>query len=178
MNKLSVLEQAKELLSSLIPAVSRTFNGQEEVGVAGFVDVYVKRANGDIENYGRHNLLNNGHKDKIFDFMYDGQSNASYAMKYVALTNAAITPAAADTTLTSEIAANGLTRAVGTYSHTVSTSTGTVTKTFTATGAQSAQAGALFSASSVGTMGHQATFTSVSLQTNDQLTVTWVITIS
>ncbi len=48
----------------------------------------------------------------------------------------------------------------------------TLTKTFTATGAQSAQAFGIFNASSVGTLFFEGTFTSASLVTNDTLAFT------
>lgn len=48
----------------------------------------------------------------------------------------------------------------------------TLAKTFTATGAQSAQAFGIFSASSSGTMCFEGTFTQVSLNTSDTLTLT------
>lgn len=48
----------------------------------------------------------------------------------------------------------------------------TLTKTFTATGAQSAQAFGIFNASSVGTLYYEGTFSSASLITNDTLAFT------
>ena len=53
-----------------------------------------------------------------------------------------------------------------------------MTKTFTATGSQSAQKAALFSAASSGSMHHVLSFTQRSLVTNDQLAVTFTITLS
>jgi hypothetical protein len=51
----------------------------------------------------------------------------------------------------------------------------TVTKTFTATGTQSAQAFGIFNASSSGTLGFEGTFTSASLVNNDTLSFTETI---
>lgn len=96
---------------------------------------------------------------------------------YIALTNTAITPAAGDTTLSGEISSNGLSRAQATYAHTSNATTFTLSKTFTATGTQSAQAGGVFTAASVGTMCYEDTFTSASLVSGDTLAVTWTITI-
>jgi len=93
---------------------------------------------------------------------------------YIALTNTAITPGAGDTTLSGEITSNGLGRAQGTV--TLPTGSGTQTTvdhTFTcSTGAQAAQACALFTAASVGVMNHELTFTQRSLQVGDTLQIT------
>jgi len=80
--------------------------------------------------------------------------------------------------LASEIAASGLSRAQGAYAHTVGQNTFTITKQFTATGAVSAQKAGLFTAAAAGTMLAETTFTSVSLQNGDTLTITWTITLS
>lgn len=53
---------------------------------------------------------------------------------FMALTSNATAPAATDTTLTSELAANGFTRALGTYSHTIGTTSYAVTHTFSCSG--------------------------------------------
>lgn len=103
---------------------------------------------------------------------------ATVGFCYIGLTNTAITPAAGDTTLSGEIAVNGLSRAIGTYAHTGGTTTTTIDKTFTATGTQSAQAAALFNASSAGTMNHELTFTQRNLINGDTLQVTYTITLS
>lgn len=55
-------------------------------------------------------------------------------IQYLALTADAVAPAIGDTTLASELAANGFTRAFGTYSHTASTAAFALAKTFTCTG--------------------------------------------
>jgi len=96
------------------------------------------------------------------------------ACLYIALTNDSTAPGATDTTLTSEIAASGLTRAVGSYTA-VSHTQYTVGKTFTATGTVSAQKAGLFTASSSGTMCFEDAFTSITLNNNDQLVFTWTV---
>lgn len=55
-------------------------------------------------------------------------------IQYLALTADAVAPNAADTTLTAELAANGFTRAFGTYSHTGGVASFSLAKTFTCTG--------------------------------------------
>ena len=88
-----------------------------------------------------------------FDLISSAVSNTSTqpaACNYIAVTNAAITPANTDTTLSGEITSNGLARAQGTYAHTNGQQTYTVSKVFTATGTQASQATGLFNASSAG----------------------------
>jgi hypothetical protein len=94
---------------------------------------------------------------------------------YIALSNTAITPAATDTSLSGEITANGLSRALGTVTHTSNATSYTLANTFTATGTQAAQAAAILNASSSGTMCFENTFTQASLVSGDTLTVTWTI---
>ena len=95
---------------------------------------------------------------------------------YIALTNTAITPNATDTSLSGEITANGLSRALGTVTHTSNATSYTLANTFTATGTQAAQAAAILNASSSGTMCFENTFTQASLASGDTLTVTWTVT--
>lgn len=99
-------------------------------------------------------------------------------LNYIALSNDTLTETSGSTTLSNEITLNGLGRAIGAYSHSNGASTATVSKTFTASGSQSAQKAALFSASSSGTMNHVLSFTQRSLISGDTLAITFTITIS
>ncbi len=100
-------------------------------------------------------------------------------LNYIALSNDTVTETSASTTLSNEIAANGLTRAIGAYAHTADADTSTIIKAFTASGAQSVKKAALFSASSGGTMNHVLALSATrSLITGDILTVTFTITIA
>ena len=100
-------------------------------------------------------------------------------LNYIALSNDTLTETATSTTLSTEIAANGLSRAQGAV--VLPTGAGTQTtvdKTFTCTTApQAAQKSALFTASAAGTMNHALAFTQRSLQVNDTLQVTFTITL-
>lgn len=132
--------------------------------------------------HANYNLVVNAGLNWLADIMGNTSTPAVNAQcNYIGLSNGAGTPAAGDTALATtvgtEITTNGLTRAQGTYAHTSNATTFTIAKTFTATGAQSAQAGAVFTAVSAGTMCYEDTFTSATLATNDTLTVTWTITI-
>jgi len=104
--------------------------------------------------------------------------NASGApAKYVAVTENTGSPSAGDTTLTGELASDGLTRAVGSYSHTSGVRSYTVSKVFTVTGGPHVVAkSALFDASSGGTMVFEALFsTTATVTSSDTLTVTWTV---
>lgn len=126
----------------------------------------------------RWNLITNAGRDFLHQQGYQTSGLGANGLNYIALTNTAITPGAGDTTLSGEISSNGLARAQGTVAHTAGTNTTTVTYTFTcATAPQAAQAAALFTASSLGTMNHELTFTQRSLQIGDQLVVTFTITL-
>jgi hypothetical protein len=150
--------------------------------INGFMSVFLKRADSDkwetiVEN--KHNLLTNGGRDFIHNQAYTNTSAGTQGSRYIAVTTDTGSPAAGDTTLTSEITTNGLGRAAATTNtHTAGTNTTTLGITFTATGAHTAvQKSALFNASSAGTMTHENTFTAVTLATNDQLQVTWTLTL-
>ena len=128
-----------------------------------------------------HNLLTNAGKDKIAAQLSSAgaAASATAVCKWIALTNTAITPAAGDTTLSGEITLNGLGRAAaGTLTHTNGTSTFVIANTFTATGTQASQAAGVFDASSTGNMCFENTYTQVTLNNTDTLTVTWTITLS
>lgn len=126
----------------------------------------------------RHNLDTNAGRDYIHDQSYTTGANTAW-FQYVAVSESTHTPAAGDTTLASEITdTNGLARAAGTGAHTAGTNTSTVTITFTATGTYTAvQLGALFTASSSGTMNNEAIFSSTNLNSGDGLQLTWTITL-
>jgi len=117
--------------------------------------------------------------DYTFLKTYGTTSNANEGLNYIALSNDTVTETTASTTLSTEIVANGLSRAIGAYAHTAGTSTATISKTFTcATASQAAQKAALFTASSAGTMHHVLSFTQRTLQVGDQLAVTFTITLT
>jgi len=124
-----------------------------------------------------YNVVTTAGVDFLFAQTY-GASPAANGLNYIALSNDTLTETSASTTLSNEIAANGLQRAQGSYAHSNGASTATVTKTFTATGTQSAQKAALFSQSSGGTMQHALAFTQRSLVASDTLAVTFTVTVT
>lgn len=99
---------------------------------------------------------------------------------WIALTTDGTAPAATDTTLTSELTANGLQRAQATYAHTTSANTYTLSKTYTSSDGtpRTIQKIGVFNAS--GTVGRLVFETAVSspptLVSGDQLTITETVT--
>lgn len=146
--------------------------------VHGYVTVSVLRGGQEIYHHEDHNLITNAGKDFI-SAQLGSTSAASNGANYIALSTNTAAPAATDTTLTGEITSGGLERSQGTYAHTNGQSTFTVSKTFTASATHTAvQKAGLFTAATGGTMMAENTFTSVSLASGDQLTITWTITLS
>jgi hypothetical protein len=141
--------------------------------VPNLVHVMARHANGRVfYDYTRHNLRTNAG----VNWQYSQMAGSPAAVcTYIALTNTAITAAATDTSLSGEITSNGLARTSGTTTHTANATSYTVSNTFTATATQAAQAAGLLNASTAGTMCFENTFTQVSLNANDTLTVTWTI---
>lgn len=124
------------------------------------------------------NLITNPGRIFLHKQGYDLSGLGANGLNYIALSNDTVTETATSTVLSNEIATNGLTRAQGAV--VLPTGSGNVTtvdKTFTASGSQSAQKAALFTASSVGTMNHVLAFTQRSLITSDTLQITFSITL-
>lgn len=126
------------------------------------------------------NLLTNVGRDKLHKLGYIDATALERGFGCIGLTESTITPAATDTILAGEITTNGLARAdASTKTHTSLTNTSTIEHTFTANAAFSTgvKAGALFNATSGGTMGHIFTFTNQPLVQFDQLRVSGVVTL-
>lgn len=124
------------------------------------------------------NLITNVGRIFLHQQGYGTTGLGANGLNYIALSNDPVTETGASTTLSNEIAANGLTRAQGTV--TLPTGSGnqtTIDHTFTASGTQSAQKAALFTASSSGTMNHVLGFTQRTLSTGDTLQITFTITL-
>ena len=116
------------------------------------------------------------------DFVADALGNSGgqpAAADYIAVSNDAGAPAPADTTLTGELAVDGLERAQGTYSHTPAATSYTIEHTFSVTGGpHTVQKAALLNAAVAGDMAFEALFgSSATVTTSDTLTVTWTINI-
>jgi len=131
-------------------------------------------------------MLTTAGKDFAASAMGDRSGSREAAADYIALTANSSSPAAGDTTLTSEIAtaSGGLIRAQATYAHTGGASTYTLTKTFTANGNDSLPVTiakmAVFNASSGGKMPWESLLSATATLTavGDSLQITETITIS
>lgn len=123
------------------------------------------------------NLITNAGRDFLHSQGYNTTGLGTNGLNFIALSNDTLTETATSTVLSNEITLNGLARAQGTYAHTAGTNTTTIDRTFTATGTQSAQKAALFTAASSGTMNHVLAFTQRSLIATDTLQITFTITL-
>jgi hypothetical protein len=101
-------------------------------------------------------------------------ANASQPVsaRWIGLTADATAPAAGDTTLSGEIVGGGFTRAVGTYAHTGSTASYTVSLTFTAASTATISKMGVFNAVTSGTLVFESLVAnSPTLVSGDTLTV-------
>lgn len=126
-----------------------------------------------------HNLLCNAGRDAFHNLVYVNAAAGTRGYGYIASTESTITPAVGDTTLTGEISTNGLARAdATTKTHTPGSNSTLLEHTFTASGSfTDVKASATFVASSAGTMGHIANFSTGSgtLIANDTLKISWTL---
>lgn len=151
-----------------------------------YISVYVRRYQGydpiidqsiyspwETVEYFKHNLLTDAGRDYVHSQIYTSTSALSRGAGFIAVTETNVTPAAGDTTLSGEVTTNGLARAdATTKTHTTGTNSTLIEHTYTASGAfTTVRAGALFTASSAGTMLHEFTFTSTALASGDQLKI-------
>ncbi len=126
-----------------------------------------------------YNLILNVGRVQMHRQVYGSSGLAANGFNYIAWTNDSGAPAAGDTTLTAEIATNGLTRAQGTVTLPVGAGNQTtVDKTFNLSGTQAIQKTALFDASSSGNMNHEIAFTPRSLANGDTIQATYTLTLA
>lgn len=123
------------------------------------------------------NLITLAGRDFLHTQGYATSGLGANGLNWIALSNDAVTENSSSTVLSNEIVSNGLQRQQGTVTHTPGTNTTTVAKEFTASGTQSAQKSALFTANSSGTMNHVLGFTQRALASGDKLTLTYTITL-
>jgi len=161
---------------------SNPSSGDTSSGISykGTVCVDVDRADGSHEDIGcKSNLLTNAGADAIKDYIGTGGGTA---FDYIALCNATAGCGAAalgSTTMENEYASAGLERVQGTYGSLSNSGNWSIYTTFTATedSIETNKTG-LFNSSSADTLLAENTFTLVTLQTSDQLTINWTITAS
>lgn len=164
-------------------------NTNENLSIKGSVTVDVVRDGKLIFHEVNHNLITNMGKNIISKQLFNNgngtiKTNPNGTL-FIALTSWTGASNATQTTLTAEILVSGLQRATATYNYVNSTSSTIVLrKLFTASGTLTAvQQAGLFNVPPSGaaaTTGLLAvnTFSSVNLITNDQITITWTITLS
>lgn len=102
------------------------------------------------------------------------------AANFIALTETATAPAAADTTLTGELAAGGFARAQAAYAHTAAAANYTLSKTFTSADAttRTLQKIGVFNAATTGTLVFETAIPSPpSLVSGDQVAITETVSI-
>jgi len=125
-----------------------------------------------------HNLLTDAGRDFLHQQGYATSGITTDGANYIAVSDDGGAPADGDTSLTGEITSGGLSRAQASVSHSAGNNTTELQNTFTATASHTnVQKSALFTAATSGTMVHEATFSAVNLENNDQLQVTWTITL-
>lgn len=156
----------------------RAYDYDEKAGVYLY-----KKVEEDVTAF---NLVTDGGRVAIHSYIYGTTAQRTSAglgtgLNFIGLSNDAAAPAAADTTLASELSGNGLTRAQATV--TLPTGSGTSTTiqnvfTYTGVTSQGVQKTALFDAASSGKMAHEIQFSQRTLFQNDTLTVTYSITLA
>jgi len=147
---------------------------QDSIKVHGHVDVYVKKTGAD-------SFVLVSSEDNLFvtagrNYWKGAAANSS---KYFSLSNDTGAPAANWVNIPAEITTNGLERALGTYADN-GTGAWNFTKTWTATGAQSARLVGLNYANVAndGTLTNAAQVASAELQVNDQLQVIYSVSVT
>ena len=127
------------------------------------------------------NLLTDAGRDLMHNACLKSSSQP-VGGQFIALTANTDIPADNNTSLAGELTSGALKRALATYSHSVGATTSTLVKTFTNdTGSAVAaivKSGVFNQLAVGGTLLFVNTFTTVTLQDNDQLQVTWTITIN
>lgn len=120
------------------------------------------------------NVLTNTGKDLIKDYI--GGAAAGAKVDFIGISNGT-PPAAGSTTLNNEITTCGFARAAGSYvSRSESNGNWSFSKVFTSTcNSILVNTTGIFNASSAGVLFAGNTFTDATLQSNDQLNVTWFI---
>ncbi len=177
------------MLALVLPgtALMSTMTTTDSVVPHGYVVVTVTRDGNEVYRHEDHNLITNAGKDFI-SAQIGSTSPGNNGANFIALSVNTAAPAAGDTALAGEITSGGLERSQGAYAHTNGQNTFTITEQFSATATHTAvQKAGLFTAAVTGTPGAggddgtmvaENTFSSVTLQNGDQLTITWTITLS
>lgn len=166
---------------------------EERISGKGYVTVFVRRYNQETQSLGpieyivkdKPNIRTNAGVTFFAQQCYQTSGLGTNGTNYLALSADTTAPAAADTTIASEINnTNGMGRvqatvALGTAAS--SSITVTLSHTWTATGTVSnIQKGGLFDTATIntGNLGHEFTFTPTTVNSGDQLTIQVTVTVS
>lgn len=133
------------------------------------------------------NILTDAGRVTLHTYLYGTAAQRTSAslgpdgLSYIGLSDDGTAPAAGDTSLTAELAGDGLTRAAGTV--TLPTGPGTTTTiehefVYTGIPTQTVQKTALFDAASGGNMAHEILFTQRTLNTNDYVRIIFEIEVT
>ena len=176
-------------VSAMLPSLQSDIGTQSQaddpfnqgISYRGHVDVYKIPAGSNEKQLvdSIDNLLVTNGKTYIRNQIGSGSASASSSASYLSLSNDGTAPDAAWVDIPAEIVANGLSRTQGTYAAN-GTGAWNFTKSFIATGAQSAQLVGLNYGNTAndGTLFASVQFTGVTLATNDQLQVIYSISVS
>ena len=150
---------------------------KERLVPENMVEVVARHADGrEFYRHTEHNLRTTAGINWQADLMsYTSTPPVNAQCNYIALSNDSAAPAAGDTSVASEIASNGLSRAQGTYTHSAGATSYTLAHTWTATGTQASQKTGILTASSGGTLCFENTYTQATVNNTDTLTITWTI---
>lgn len=136
----------------------------------------IRRADGSIEKFDKLNTIVNAGKAALASRVNGNGSEAVFSHIGVGTGSTAV--AATDTTLQTELASDGLSRASATASRittSVTNDTARLAVTFTVTGTQVLREVAVFNASSGGTMLCRTVFAAVTVNNGDSLTINYDI---
>lgn len=149
----------------------------KEKDPTGHVDITIFRADGTIEYYSTHNLVTTIGKTRVRNHLIGNSSDPTNSTDDISLSNDA-TPSAAWTILPGEMLANGLERADGALT-VVNVTAFQVVNAFTSSAdSQTVQCSGLHwavTSNSTGNLFAAATYTQVTLNTNDQIQITWTV---
>lgn len=181
-NIVEITDVGEDVLDAEISTGRKLIEGSQMI--KGFVSVVITRADGteEVLCHNKPNLLTNSGRDDFHTGLYTNAGASQTPFNFIGLTTDVGAPSATDTDLTGEITTGGLSRIqAASRVHTGGTNTSTLIQTFTATAVHTALVKAgLFDVIGppvAGTMGHESTFTTATLQISDQITITWVLTV-
>lgn len=142
----------------------------------GIFTLEIRRKDGSIESFKQRNTIVSAGKAGLASRI--NGSGAEAAFTYLAVGTGSTSVSAGDTTLGTELASDGLSRAAATVSRTttsVTNDTARLSVTFSVSGTQTLREVGVFNASSAGTMLCRTVFAAVTVNNGDSLTINYDI---